>query len=115
MGIFDFFRRSSDPDAIPNNVSAERAIELVKDGAILVDVREKHEWKAGHAREAIHIPLGSLSGSTGRIRKGKHVFVVCASGMRSKSGAAQLRAAGFPASSIKGGMAAWQHAGGSFV
>ncbi|MBO3100469.1 rhodanese-like domain-containing protein [Cellulomonas fengjieae] len=40
------------------------------------------------------------------------LVVVCASGMRSRSGAQQLRSVGFQAASLSGGMAAWQRAGG---
>lgn len=115
MGFFDFLKGNKDPNALPKNVDAARGVALVKDGATLVDVRESAEWKAGHAREALHIPLGKLATSTGRLPKGKPVVVVCASGMRSMSGAAQLRDAGFEAASLKGGMRAWQQAGGSFV
>lgn len=115
MGFFDFLKRGKDPNALPKTVTAERGLELVKDGATLVDIRERAEWKSGHAREALHIPLGKLATSTGRLPKGKPVVVVCASGMRSMTGAAQLRDAGFEATSLRGGMRAWQQAGGSFV
>ncbi len=33
---------------------------LPQDGAVLVDVREPHEWRAGHAPQARHIPLQPL-------------------------------------------------------
>lgn len=112
MGLFSFLRPAAD-GALPAAIHADRALELVREGASLVDVREKHEWKAGHAREAIHIPLGALQTSTGRIPKGRPVVVVCASGARSRQAAQLLRTVGLEATSLKGGMRAWQGAGGS--
>lgn len=113
MGIFDFLRR--DGDGLPRAIRAERARELVQDGAILVDVRENHEWKAGHAREAIHIPLARVASSAGRLDRGRPVVVVCASGSRSRQAVGQLRSRGIEATSLKGGMRAWQAAGGSLT
>lgn len=115
MGFFDLFRRTQDPNRLPGAIAAHRAVELVQEGAVLVDVRENHEWKAGHARGAVHIPLGRLATSTSRIPTGRPVVVVCASGNRSRAGAATLRDQGFNATSLKGGMHAWQNAGGALV
>ena len=96
-----------------SSVSATRALELVADGAALVDVRESNEWRAGHAPQAVHVPLGEIDRAPRRLRKDRPVLVVCASGMRSRTGAKHLRSLGFDAASISGGMAAWQRAGGA--
>lgn len=112
MGFFDFLKRSDD-GSLPAAITAQRAVQLVSEGATLVDVREKAEWKAGHARAAIHIPLGALQNSTSRIPKGRPVVVVCASGARSRQGAGMLRKMGIEATSLSGGMRAWEGAGGS--
>ncbi|MFF7311669.1 rhodanese-like domain-containing protein [Streptomyces sp. NPDC008137] len=41
--------------------SAEQADLLVTDGqAVLVDVRERQEWNAGHAPGVLHLPLTRL-------------------------------------------------------
>ena len=42
-------------------VSAEEGHRLVEEGALLLDVREADEWDAGHAPEAVWIPLGEIS------------------------------------------------------
>jgi len=93
-------------------VNAARALDLVKDGATLVDVRENNEWKSGHAPRAVHIPLGQIDQGARRLTKSRPVVVVCASGMRSRTAAKQLRTLGYEATSVSGGMAAWQRAGG---
>lgn len=94
------------------SVNAARALELVKDGATLVDVRETSEWRSGHAPRAVHIPLGQIDQGARRLTKSRPVVVVCASGMRSRTAAKQLRTLGYEATSVSGGMAAWQRAGG---
>ncbi len=96
-----------------SKVKVAQALELVRDGATLLDVRENGEWKSGHAPGAIHIPLGDIDKAPGRLKQGRPVVVMCASGMRSRTAARHLRSLGFDATSLSGGMAAWQHAGGA--
>lgn len=80
------FGRST-PAGLRPNVSAQQALALVGDGASLVDVREPHEWRAGHAPQAVHVPLGQLDRGARRLRRDRPVLVVCASGSRSRAGA----------------------------
>ncbi|WP_372593908.1 rhodanese-like domain-containing protein [Actinotalea sp.] len=101
-----------DPDALPKTVRVDRALSLIEDGGVLVDVRETAEWKSGHAPRARHIPLGKLANEARRLPKDSTIVVVCASGSRSRSGAAQLRSAGYQATSLSGGMSAWRASGG---
>jgi rhodanese-related sulfurtransferase len=96
-----------------SKVKAERALDLVKDGATLLDVRENSEWKSGHAPGAIHVSLGNIDQAPRRLRQGRPVVVMCATGMRSRTAAKHLRGLGFDAASLSGGMGAWQRAGGT--
>lgn len=113
------FGRTSDDDApakgpqLPSSVHAQQALELVADGATLVDVRESGEWRAGHAPRAVHIPLSQVAAQTRRLSPDHPVVVMCQSGSRSRVAASQLRKAGFRATSLSGGIGAWQAAGGS--
>lgn len=95
-----------------STVTATRALELVADGATLLDVRESSEWRSGHAPRAMHLPLGQIEQAARRIKADRPVVVVCASGMRSRTAAKHLRGLGFEAASLSGGMPAWQRAGG---
>lgn len=106
------FGAAPDDGRLRPTVNAARAIELVQDGATLVDVREIGEWKSGHAPRAVHIPLAQIDQGARRLKKDRPVVVVCASGMRSRTGASRLRTLGFEATSVSGGMGAWQRAGG---
>ena len=115
-GILDRIRRlfGGEPNdgRLGSAVNAARALELVKDGASLLDVRESGEWKSGHAPRALHIPLGQIDQAARRLKKDRPVVVVCTSGMRSRTAAKHLRGLGFEAASLSGGMPAWHRAGG---
>ncbi len=80
-------------------------------GGIVVDVRERGEYAAGHIPGALPIPMGQLPGRLDELDRSQPVYVVCASGNRSRPMADLLRAAGFAAHSVAGGTAAWQRAG----
>lgn len=92
-------------------VSPQQAHELVRDGALLADVRTPAEWRSGHARRAQHLPLDALPTRVNGLRKDRPVVAICASGMRSAAAARQLAAAGITAYSVRGGMGAWRAAG----
>jgi rhodanese-related sulfurtransferase len=96
-----------------SKVKVAQALALVREGATLLDVRENGEWKAGHAPGAIHVPLGDIDKAPRRLKQGRPVVVMCASGVRSRTAARHLRSLGYDAASLSGGMAAWQHAGGA--
>lgn len=58
--------------------------ELLKNGAIIVDVRSKSEFAGGHIKGSVNIPVDSISNNTGRFTdKNKPIITCCASGMRS--------------------------------
>ncbi|GAA3820924.1 sulfurtransferase [Cellulomonas soli] len=107
------FGRGEDDGRLPASVDAARALELVRGGAAVLDVRERSEWKTGHAPQAVHVPLGEIDTAPRRLRQGAPVVVMCASGIRSRSAAKRLRGLGYDATSLSGGIAAWQRAGGA--
>jgi rhodanese-related sulfurtransferase len=69
--------------------------ELVKEGGIIVDVRTPGEYKSGHIKGSINIPLGTLENSLSRLKKDKCIITCCASGMRSASAKRILKAHGY--------------------
>jgi rhodanese-related sulfurtransferase len=92
-------------------VGATDAVRLLNEGALLLDVRSKDEFDAGHVIEARHIPQPELSQGLESIKKYKDkvVVTVCESGMRSGAAARTLRAAGFSkVVNLRGGMQAWR-------
>jgi rhodanese-related sulfurtransferase len=92
-------------------IKAVDASALIADGAILLDVRDRHEWQAGHAPKARHIPLGQLAARHHELPANRTVITVCRSGMRSAQAARFLAARGQPVANLSGGMHAWARAG----
>jgi rhodanese-related sulfurtransferase len=92
-------------------VSAAQAAALAGSGAVLLDVREPHEWQAGHAPRARHIPLSQLSRRAAELPESRAVVTVCRSGGRSARAAAMLARQGREVSNLAGGMHAWARAG----
>lgn len=92
-------------------VGPSEAARLMDEGAVLIDVREHHEWEAGHVASARHIPLGDLSGRIDVLPRHTKVVVVCRSGGRSAAATAALIEAGFEAVNLSGGVAAWAASG----
>ena len=86
---------------------------LDKDQAVLVDVREPHEYDAAHIPGAIHIPLSRFDVNALPPTDGKHLVFYCAMGMRSQSVADQLLANGIISSAVNmvGGIQSWSVAG----
>ena len=117
MSLYSSLRRmfggaAEDDGRLRPTVGAARALELVRDGAALLDVRERSEWNSGHAPQAIHVPLADIDKAPGRLKQRTPVVVMCASGMRSRTAAKHLRQLGIEATSLSGGISAWQSAGG---
>jgi rhodanese-related sulfurtransferase len=108
MGLMDVFAK------VPS-VDGADARELVHEGAVLLDVRESHEWNAGHAPQAAHLPLGRIAEAATKVHDGKRVVVVCRSGNRSRSATKSLLSMGYDAVNLSGGMHAWASAGGQVI
>jgi rhodanese-related sulfurtransferase len=89
------------------DVTPHRAAELLRGGAQLVDVREDHEYAAGHVAGSRHVPLGTLSEQATTLDADRPVVFVCRVGGRSSAAAQAFREAGYDARSMAGGMLAW--------
>lgn len=68
---------------------------LVKEGAMIIDVRSPAEFNGGHIKGAVNIPLQAIQSSFNKIPKNKVIITCCASGMRSGSAKSLLKAAGY--------------------
>jgi len=95
----------------PGEISATEALELVRSDAVLLDVREDHEWTAGHAPGATHIPMSRISQYAASLPTDKTIICVCHVGARSAAVATALNRAGWTARNLAGGMEAWVSAG----
>lgn len=71
--------------------------DKISNGAILLDVRTKEEYRSGHVQGSVNIPLDALSGKLKTLKKETPIVAVCASGMRSSSATNLLKNNGFEA------------------
>lgn len=81
------------------------------DGAVVIDVREPYEYVSGHVPGARLIPLDALPEQADQLPKGEPVYVICASGNRSRTAAFWLGTVGIDALSVAGGTGGWISAG----
>ena len=70
--------------------------ELVKEGAIILDVRSKGEFAGGHIKGSINISVDTLKSNLDKLKnKNNPIITCCASGMRSASAKSILQANGY--------------------
>lgn len=83
---------------------------LNRDEAVLLDVRDKKDYAAGHITDALNIPFAKLKDRMSELEKHKAKTIVIADKMGQHGGAAvkQLSEAGFQAARLQGGMVEWQ-------
>ncbi len=74
----------------------------------LVDVREVHEFQAGHIDGSINIPLGDLARRIGELPARAEMVFVCRSGSRSRTACELSARAGVQrVADLEGGLLAW--------
>ncbi|KOV53588.1 sulfurtransferase [Streptomyces sp. AS58] len=112
-----FGRNRSGPGRVTVQEAAARTghTQSAESGApaVLLDVRESSEWRAGHAPRAVHLPLTALA-TGAELPAGtqeRPVVVICRSGHRSLRAAELLHAQGVEAVDVVGGMQNWAAAG----
>ena len=70
--------------------------DLVKQGAIILDVRSKGEYSGGHINGSVNISVDTLSSNLSKLKdKNKTIITCCASGMRSASAKSILKSNGY--------------------
>ncbi len=101
-------------------ISVQEAKDLLaKNGHhMLLDVREKDEWREGHLEGAVSLPRGflELKVETTVPEKSTPIIAYCAGGVRSLLAAKQLKEMGYQdVISMSGGYGAWKNAGYKWV
>ena len=104
-------------DSSLNEISPEVLLARQERGQrdVLLDVREQSEWNLLRLPHAIHLPLARVSEAASESLArfpDEEVVVYCARGARSAQAVEMLRAQGYRATSLAGGIAAWIDAGG---
>lgn len=91
-------------------LSAMQAVRLMNQGAILLDVRGKEAFEAGHIGDAQNVPAADLEGRADSLKKwrDKAVIAYCDSGISSAAAVRTLGKLGFTqVFNLEGGLNAW--------
>jgi rhodanese-related sulfurtransferase len=87
--MFSRFGAGSNPDIVDFG-DLEEAVGT--NAWIIVDVREPHEFAAGHVPNALNMPMSSFDPK--ELPQGKPVVLICQSGGRSRNALGRARAIG---------------------
>jgi rhodanese-related sulfurtransferase len=100
------------PNAL-KSIDARAAADLMRDGALMVDVREPGEHAQARIPGSTNIPLSRFELSELSLEPDQAVVFFCASGNRTSFSAARLvaKAGGADAYVMQGGISAWGRAG----
>ena len=94
-------------------VSAQQLVDLInREGAVVVDVRDKKEFGEGHIVDALNIPHTAITSRIGELErhKVKPVVVACKMGQHSGAVGTILRKAGFEnVARLRGGITEWRN------
>ncbi len=93
------------------SISPTEAVRLMNSGGLLVDIRSKELFDAGHIRNARNLPGAAIVDGAKVIErfKDKPVIAYCDTGMTAGSAARHLGRLGFTqAYNLRGGLAAWR-------
>ena len=112
-GLYVLYIKKNSKEAT-KDFDPQTSARLVKNGALLIDVRSQAEYDSGHVRGAHHIPhleiktnqdlLKELSGNNPQ----KAIVVYCQSGKRSQHAKEELKHLGYQNVVNHGGIDSWQ-------
>jgi rhodanese-related sulfurtransferase len=91
-------------------LSAMQAVRLMNQGALVIDLRGKESFDAGHIGDARNIPAAELEAQSDSLKKwrDKTVITYCDSGVNGAAGARTLIRLGFTrVFNLDGGLNAW--------
>jgi len=93
------------------SLSNRELTALVNSGeGVVLDVRAKKEFDAGHIVDALNIPNEKLVSRTGELEKhkAKTIIVVDAMGQHAGTACRELQKAGFTSAKLSGGISSWR-------
>lgn len=96
------------------SVSPQELVDLVnRQDAVVIDLRDKREFEAGHIVDAIHVPQHAVGSRLEELAayKERPVILACRTGQTAGAAGALLRKEGFEqVLRLGGGMMEWQNA-----
>ena len=95
------------------SVTAQQLVDLMnKQNALVLDVRDAKDYKAGHIVDAVNIPYPALASRVDEIKKHKEraIIVACKMGQHAGGAGVVLRKHGFQnVARLTGGLAEWRN------
>lgn len=91
-------------------LSAMQAVRLMNQGALVIDLRSKELYDAGHIVDSRNVPVAELETQADSLKKwrDRNVITYCDSGVNGASGARSLTKLGFTkVFNLQGGLNAW--------
>lgn len=91
-------------------LSSAQAVRLMNQGALVIDLRDKASYDAGHIGDARNVPAAELESQAESLRKwrDRNVITYCDSGTSGAAGARTLMKLGFTkVFNLQGGLNAW--------
>lgn len=102
MGLFSMFGFGSNiNDLVPEARETQ--------GSYIIDVRTPEEFKQGHIKGALNIPLDQIQLIEKKIKDhSAPLYLYCASGARSSNATRYLQSQGYESVTNMGGISSWQ-------
>lgn len=94
-----------------NTIAPAEAVRLMNQGAVLVDIRDKAAFDAGHIAGAKNVPGAAIADGAKQLEKYKEkpVVVYCERGVTAGAAVRQLTRLGFKQPiNLRGGLTAWR-------
>lgn len=107
VAVYEFRARTQSFASIP----PAEAVRLMNRGGVLIDIRKKEDFDAGHIVGAKNVPGAAIADGAKALEKWKEkpIIAYCDSGMTAGSAARHLARLGFKqAYNLRGGLAAWR-------
>jgi rhodanese-related sulfurtransferase len=96
-----------------NTVTAQQLVDMVnRQNAVVLDIRDKKEFQAGHIVDALNIPYSALESRIEELKKYRErpIVVTCRLGQNAGAAGTLLRKQGFTdVSRLSGGIAEWRN------
>jgi rhodanese-related sulfurtransferase len=93
------------------SVGPAEAVRLLNQGAVMIDVRPKDQFDAGHVIDARNFPAADLNPAAEALKRlrEKVLILCCDNGLGSAGAARTLRAQGYPkVATLRGGLQGWR-------
>ncbi len=86
-------------------ITMQELVEVMKDEADIIDVREAFEYEVGHVPTARNIPMSEIESRISEVNVGS--YIICQSGARSAQVTQWLAANDIDVINVLGGTNAW--------